>query len=129
MYCIECIVPAGSTYFNDQSFNVAYFITCNKCKLHYVGETSQNLNERFTWHNTHFSKGYSKELSYTVNIIKKPERTEPIIFIYCQYYQKSLKEPNLQIEILWILQLNQFKRLEKSIGFMNYEQFFRILNS
>ena len=72
----KCIVPAGSTYINDYSSNVAYLITCNKCKLQYVGETSQNLNKRFNWHNscfrnptayffcktlnTHFSKSYCK---------------------------------------------------------------------
>ena len=75
----KCIVPAGSTYVNDHSSNVVYLITCNKCKLQYVGETSQNLNKRFNWHNscfrnptaysfckilnTHFSKGYCKDSS------------------------------------------------------------------
>ena len=87
----KCIVPAGSTYVNDHSSNVVYLITCNKCKLQYVGETSQNLNKRFNWHNscfrnptaysfckilnTHFSKGYCKDSSYTVNIIEKLEGT------------------------------------------------------
>ena len=87
----KCIVPAGSTYVNDHSFNVVYPITCNKCKLQYVGETSQNLNKRFNWHNscfrnptaysfckilsTHFSKDYSKDSSYTVNITEKLEET------------------------------------------------------
>ena len=85
----KCIVPAGSTYVNDHSSNMVYLITCNKCKLQYVGETSQNLNKRFNWHNscfrnpnaysfckilnTHLSEGYSKDSSYTVNIIEKPE--------------------------------------------------------
>ena len=85
------IVPAGSTYVNDYSSNVAYLITYNKCKLQYVGETSQNLNKRFNWHNTcfrnptaysfckilntHFSKGYCKHSSYTVNIIENLEWT------------------------------------------------------
>ena len=36
----KCIVPAGSTYINDHSSKVVYLITCNKCKLQYVGETS-----------------------------------------------------------------------------------------
>ena len=74
----QCILPAGSTYVNDHSSNVVYLITCNKCKLQYVEETFQNLNERFNWHNscfrnptayssckilnTHFSKGYYKTL-------------------------------------------------------------------
>ena len=87
----ECIVPAGSTYVNDH-FNVVYLITCNKCKLQHIRETSQNLNKRFNWHNsffrnptaysfckflnTNFSKGYCEDSSYTVNIIEKPEGTE-----------------------------------------------------
>ena len=87
----KCTVPAGSTYVNDHTSNVVYLITCNKCKLQYVGETSQNLNKRYNWHNscfrnptaypfckisnTHFSKVYCKGSSYTVNIIEKLEGT------------------------------------------------------
>ena len=85
------IVPAGSTYINDHSANVVYLITCNICKLQYVGETSQNINKISNWHNScfrnptaysfckilnaHFSKDYCKDSSYTVNIIKKLEGT------------------------------------------------------
>ena len=88
----KCIVPAGSAYVNDHSSNVVYLITCNKCKFQYVGETYQNLNKRFNWHNscfrnttaysfckiynTHFTKGYCKDSSYTVNIIEKLEGIE-----------------------------------------------------
>ena len=66
---------------------MVYLITCNKCKLQCVGEISQNRNKRFNWHNscfrdpteysfckilnTHFSKGYCKDSSYSVNIIEK----------------------------------------------------------
>ena len=85
----ECIASAGSTYVNDHSSNVDYLITCNKFKLQYVGEASQNLNKRFNWHNSCFrnttiysfckvlntdsSKGYFKDCSYTANIIEKLE--------------------------------------------------------
>ena len=71
--------------------NVVYLITCNKYKLQYVGETSQNLNKRFDQHNScfrnateysfckvlniYFSKGYCKDSSYTANIIEKLEGT------------------------------------------------------
>ena len=68
---------------------MVYLITCNKCKLRYVGETSQNLNKRFNWHNswnptaysfckilsTHFSICYCKDSSYAINIIGKLDRT------------------------------------------------------
>ena len=110
----KCIVPAGSTYVNDHSSNVVYLITCNKYKLHYVGETSQNLKKRFNWHNscfrnptayslckilnTHFSKGYCKDSSYTDNIIEKLEGTG---------------RTERQKGILYILQLNHFERLER----------------
>ena len=86
----KCIVPAGLTCVNDHSSNVVYLITCNKCKLQYVGETSQNP-KRFNWHNscfrdltaysfckilnTNFNKGYCKGSSYTVNTIEKLEGT------------------------------------------------------
>ena len=78
----NCIVPPGSTYINGHSSNVVYLITCDKCKLQYVGETCQNLNKRFNWHsscfknpskysfckilNSHFDKSYCKGSSYTV---------------------------------------------------------------
>ena len=68
------IAAADSTYVNDRPSNMVYLITCNKCKLQYVGKTSQNLNKTFNWYNscfrnttaysfckilnTHFSKGY-----------------------------------------------------------------------
>ena len=38
----NCIVPPGTVYLNDHSSNVIYLITCNKCKLQYVGETLKN---------------------------------------------------------------------------------------
>ena len=88
----KCIVPAGSTYVKNHYPNVVCIITCNKCKLQYVGKTFQNLNKSFNWQNsciwnptyfcckilnTHFIKGYCKDSSYTVNIIGKFERAGP----------------------------------------------------
>ena len=85
----DCIVPPGTTYLNEHSSNVIYLLTCNSCRLQYVGESSQNLNERFNWHNscfrnpskysfcdilnTHFHKGKCKDSTYTVSIIEKLE--------------------------------------------------------
>ena len=93
-------------------------ITCNRCKRQSVGETSQNLD----WYNscfrnptgysfcktlnTHFSKGYCKDSSDTVNVIEKLEET-------------GRTERNTMD-----LQLNHFERLERLVGCMNYEQFF-----
>ena len=70
--------------------DVIYLITCDKCKLQYVGETFHKLNNRFNWHNScfrypkkysfykipneHFEKGYSKDSLYSVTIIEKLER-------------------------------------------------------
>ena len=87
----NCIVPPGTTYLNDHSSNVIYLITCNKCKLQYVGETCLKLNERFNIHNSslrnpsnssfckilnnHFTKGLCKGSSYSVSLIEKLEGT------------------------------------------------------
>ena len=60
----KCIVPAGSTYVNDHSSDVVYLIICNKCKLQYVGETSQNLNKRFNWHNSCFRNPTAYSLKF-----------------------------------------------------------------
>ena len=87
----NCVVPPGTTYINDHSSNVIYLITCDRCKLQYVGETCQNLSNRFNWHNScfrypanfsfckvlnnHFHKGYCKDSTYSVTIIEKLEGT------------------------------------------------------
>ena len=99
---------------------MVYPITCYKCKLQCVGETSQNLNKRFNWYNscfrnptayffckilnTHFSKGYRKDSSYTVNIIEKHEGTG-------QTDRNTMD----------FATLNQFERLERLTGCMNYK--------
>ena len=85
----KCIEPAVSTYVNDHSANVVYLKTYNKSRLQYVEETSQNLNKRFSWHNScfrnptaysicknlnnRFSKDYIKDSSYNVHITEKIE--------------------------------------------------------
>ena len=87
----DVIVPPGTTYLNDHSSNTIYLITCNKCKLQYVGETCQKLNKRFNWHNSclrhpskysyckrlndHFTSGRCKGSTYSVSIIEKLEGT------------------------------------------------------
>ena len=52
----KSIVFASSIYVNDHSSKVVYLITCNECKLHYVRETSQNVNKRVNWYNSCFRK-------------------------------------------------------------------------
>ena len=66
---------------------MVYLITCNECKLQYVGEISHNLNKRFNWHNSCFrnltaysfceilNTHFSKDSSYTLNIVEKLEGT------------------------------------------------------
>ena len=54
---------------------MVHLITSNIYKLHTVGETFQNINKIFNWRSTHLSEGYSKDLLYTVDIIKRLERT------------------------------------------------------
>ena len=87
----KCIVPDNSIYINCHSSNLIFIITCSNCKLQYVGETSQKLNERFGWHKSclkdpkkysfckklsaHFNEGLCKNANYTVSIIEKLEGT------------------------------------------------------
>ena len=82
-------VPAGSTYVNDHSSNVVYLITCNKCKLQYVGETSQNPNKRFTSHNSCFRNPtayfFCKILNHILSVLLK-----------------TLRGQDVQTEVLWI---------------------------
>lgn len=35
---------------NCNSFNIIYLITCNKCKVQYVGQTSRKLKDRLNDH-------------------------------------------------------------------------------
>ena len=121
----KCIVPAGSTYVNDHSSNVVYLITCNKCKLQYVGETSQNLNKRFNWYNSCFANPtvYSFCGVLNTHLAKVVARTLFILSILL----KNVMGQNVQKGILWILKLNHFERLERLIRCMNYEQFFHMV--
>lgn len=82
-----CVRPCSNEYVNCHSSNVVYLITCLKCALQYVGETSQKLNERFAFHltcllhpekyafckilNKHFNEGHCKGADYTVTILEK----------------------------------------------------------
>ena len=68
---------------------MVYLKTYNKSRLQYVEETSQNINKRFSWHNScfrnptaysicknlnnRFSKDYIKDSSYNVHITEKIE--------------------------------------------------------
>ena len=83
----NCIVPEGSLDLDCHSSNVVYLITCLGCGMQYVGETCQQLNARFNWHNTcfrhpekyafckilnnHFREGLCKEEKYSVRILEK----------------------------------------------------------
>ena len=43
--------------------------------------------------------------------------------MHCQYDQK-MREQNAQIEVLYVLQLHQFERLEKGIDCLDFKEFF-----
>ena len=68
--------------------NFIYLITCNCCGIQYVGETGQNMKDRFQKHRTdikkgkkrthlvqHFNKGRCKNATYTIHIIENIEGT------------------------------------------------------
>ena len=87
----EAVIPENISSLNCNSTNVIYLITCRKCKMQYVGETAQLLRDRIRHHNScinhpekdntckvlseHFSKGFCKNATYTVNIIEKLQGT------------------------------------------------------
>ena len=118
----RCIIPSGSTYVNDHSSNVVYVITCNKCKLQYVREIFQNF-KRFNGHNSCFRNPTAYSFCKILNTHLKFMVIAKTLLIL-SILLKNLRGPDVQIGILWILQLNHFKRLEGLIGCMNYEQFF-----
>ena len=80
-------IAPGSSNVNCMSRNVVYQLTCNNCHLQYVGETCQQLNERFQSHRkgfktpsmqisckiltSHFTKGICKGAGHSVQIIEK----------------------------------------------------------
>ena len=88
----NCIVPPGATYINDYMSNVIYLITCDKCKLQYVGGACHKLNNNFNCHNScfrhpkkycfcrifneHFQKRVFKNSSYSVTITEKLKGTD-----------------------------------------------------
>ena len=83
----ECLTPPGTKYVDCHSSNVIYLLTCSNCGLQYVGETSQQLNARFTGHragiknpskhgtckilSNHLNKGLCKNAKYMVQILEK----------------------------------------------------------
>ena len=80
------VIPDNKTV-DCNSTNLIYLITCNKCKLQYVGETIQTLRERICHHVSHinrphanhtsqiiadhYSKGLCKGAKFSVNVIEK----------------------------------------------------------
>lgn len=83
----QASIPDNITSVNCNSANIIYLITCRKCRLQYVGETAQLLRERIRHHIScinhpekehtspilvdHFSQGFCKGATFTVNIIEK----------------------------------------------------------
>ena len=52
---IKVVGKSSKRIFDFNSPNVICQITCNGYSFYYVGETVQNLNERFDWHSTGFN--------------------------------------------------------------------------
>jgi hypothetical protein len=61
-FSLACDVNCGST-------NIVYLITCSKCKLQYVGETSQQLRERMTGHRSCINLNKSTPIGIHFNSI------------------------------------------------------------
>ena len=83
----EATIPPNIPPLDCNATNVIYLITCRKCRLQYVGETAQLLRDHLRHHKSgmkhpekdntcrilseHFSKGFCKNATFTVNIIDK----------------------------------------------------------
>ena len=84
----KCVVPPGNTKVIDCSAtNVVYLITCDSCKMQYVGETGGTIRQRFQQHRMsisapdkysyckylpkHFSSGLCNGSTYKVQILEK----------------------------------------------------------
>ena len=84
----KCIVPPGNTgVINCCATNVIYLLTCDKCRLQYVGETVLSVKGRFHVHKQgfdnpekygcckylteHFTSGHCKDSTYKVQILEK----------------------------------------------------------
>jgi len=83
----KCIVPPGNMGVNCASTNLIYLLTCDNCRLQYVGETVCTVRQRFCGHRTgftnptkygcckylsqHFSSGHCNGSTYKVQILEK----------------------------------------------------------
>lgn len=103
-------VPAGSTYVNDRFSNVVYLITCDKCKLQYIGETSQDLNKRINWHNSCFKNPSANFFCNISNVYISKDYCKDLQLVLISL--KNLTGRDVQTGVLWILPLNQFEARE-----------------
>ena len=83
----KCIVPPGNTELSCSSTNLIYLLTCDNCRLQYVGETVEKLSHRFSGHRVgilnpskygcckylsqHFNSGPCNGSTYKVQILEK----------------------------------------------------------
>jgi hypothetical protein len=98
--------------------NVVYLLTCQKCQLQYVGETMQQLNERFGGHRSgfnhpekfgschilseHFTSGLCKDAPYSVQILEKLEGNGKTIN---NVWDPSMTKLRKERELHWMLKL------------------------
>lgn len=91
--------------FDCQSKNVVYVITCDNCKIQYVGETGDTLEERMRQHmsqkklaiDKHFKEGRCKNKTFSVAVvlqiegIDQREHLETALMLKLGTLKKTLK--------------------------------------
>ena len=88
-------------YFNCQTENCIYCLTCNCCRKRYIGETSQTVNNRLRGHESHIRNylnhpGNPVAQHFGINVNEATAYTIEILD------QEAHKNKRLRLEESWI---------------------------
>ena len=88
--------------FNCQSTNCIYALMCKHCKLKYIGESSQTINQRFRTHESHIKSQHSSLVAqhFTEEKLHAKNYTIQILDHECD------KNTRLRLEESWVTLLN-----------------------
>ena len=88
------------------SKNVIYLLTCNKCKVQYVGETGQAARDRFNNHKSSINTNRATPVSVHFNSI--PHEPSDLNFIPIEKLPNNNKTDRLRAEKIWTKRLRTF---------------------
>ena len=106
---------------NCKSKNIIYCITCAKCGIQYIGQTSQKLSYRFSQHKNNVIN--KRENSHLVNHFNKTNHTHEDMKIRILHNICTNRQSLNDMELIWIKLLNTahpfgMNEHVKDIGFM-----------